>query len=460
MTPHIRNAATIAARVYLCATAFSACGFDNDGSKSPHVPSRRDSLGIEIVDNVVPDAGPRTLWTVDPTPAVDIGMREGPSEYLLESAAGAVRLSDGRIVVAERRALLRYYDSTGKHIKALNLRGEGPGELESITDMVAHRGDSLLITCCSSGSGTIVRGRPLGADLPQTARTQVSVHDAEGRMGREAALSWPEAPARVRRVSGRTSITTNGFSFAGFQGAVSDGSFLTRGSAWPQLEGSPGRRWIQTPYFRVSNDGAVGDTLITLPALDTEEVSDPDDGDRIPIFFRNAPVSPVIDRWMYWGNAESFEIWVFDVLSPSPLRQPSRIIRYSLPNRAADAALTSRYEELMLRRARDREDSLQVLDASRTRPRRPSLPAYEEMHVDADRNLWVRHARLSDWGATVLDPSEPQRWTVIDSSGSVLGEVVTPADLHVAQVGRGWILGIWRDVDDVPHVRIHRLKPD
>jgi hypothetical protein len=57
-----------------------------------------------------------------------------------------------------------------------------------------------------------------------------------------------------------------------------------------------------------------------------------------------------------------------------------------------------------------------------------------------------------------LYPREPQTWSVFDNTGAFVSDVVTPGAIDITHIGRDWILGIWKDAEDVDHVRIHRLS--
>ena len=64
-------------------------------------------------------------------PELHIGVEEGAPEYMLTHVGGALRLADGRIIIADRDNLeLRFYDSKGRHLKSAGGRGQGPGEFE------------------------------------------------------------------------------------------------------------------------------------------------------------------------------------------------------------------------------------------------------------------------------------------------------------------------------------------
>src|SRR5688572_2835117 len=101
---------TVRAVVAIAGTAWvAACTDGGIGSG----PSRRDSAGVEIVENRgAPAWTSATAWTVADTPSVSIGGNESDSTALFSRVQNAVRLGDGRIVVANGGTReLRFYDA-------------------------------------------------------------------------------------------------------------------------------------------------------------------------------------------------------------------------------------------------------------------------------------------------------------------------------------------------------------
>ena len=443
---------TISVMALGVAVLASGCSADVTREQAALRPtaSRRDSSGIEIVENELPSQK-LVAFHVDSAPLADIGLREGPTEYLLSGVRGAVQLSNNQIVVAESDARLRFFDATGKHLRTLNFRGEGPDELESIRDMRLHGRDSLLITCCVAS--TTIRSVDVAgkSTLPSNRTLLAVVLDSSGRMLRKAPVSWPLAPIRVS--AGGT--TLNGDIRVSLFGITSNGFYLARGSVWADPTGKPGRFWLGTPYFRIPFAGTGAETLAVLPAQD--RIEDSDGTVRWLRFNRNAP-EPAIDKSsLYWGNADSFEIHVYDATS-APIVRPTRIVRYALPNRRMEGALLERYYELELGTAMNKADSNEYIEERGTRPANATLPAFDKLHVDSNGNLWVLHARLIESSGSPFDRNEPQIWTVFDASGALLGDVETPTGLNITQIGRDFLIGIWRDYDDVEHVRKFRIR--
>ncbi len=75
------------------------------------------------------------------------------------------------------------------------------------------------------------------------------------------------------------------------------------------------------------------------------------------------------------------------------------------------------------------------------------------IHVDVVGNLWVRdYNRPGDHSS---------RWSVFDSEGRFLGPIALPDGLMPLDIGDDYVLGLWRDTDDVDHVRMYDLvKPE
>jgi hypothetical protein len=67
-----------------------------------------------------PGLGRGRGWRVVSEPLVDIGVADGDAAYQFGRVAGALRLADGRIVVADEQANhLRYFDAAGRHLRTV-----------------------------------------------------------------------------------------------------------------------------------------------------------------------------------------------------------------------------------------------------------------------------------------------------------------------------------------------------
>ncbi|MDE2764692.1 MAG: hypothetical protein OXK74_18215, partial [Gemmatimonadota bacterium] len=105
----------------------------------------RDSAGIRIVENASPAEGSRLHWVIGPEPDVSIGDIDGEDPYLLSYAWDATRLSDGRIVVADRSTSeLRVFDSDGNFGRSFNRAGASQAPWEVTRPELVRRDGSIL----------------------------------------------------------------------------------------------------------------------------------------------------------------------------------------------------------------------------------------------------------------------------------------------------------------------------
>jgi hypothetical protein len=77
---------------------------------------------------------------------VVIGLEEGDPAYLLDRVSGAVRLSDGRIVISNSGSVeLRVYDAEGRYLQAIGRQGGGPGEFRRPDHIRRGAGETIEV---------------------------------------------------------------------------------------------------------------------------------------------------------------------------------------------------------------------------------------------------------------------------------------------------------------------------
>ena len=82
-----------------------------------------------------------------------------------------------------------------------------------------------------------------------------------------------------------------------------------------------------------------------------------------------------------------------------------------------------------------------------------TFPAYGGIAVSVEGYLWVREYDLPG--------AEANNWSVFDAEGTLLGTLGLPPRFRPLDIGPDYILGVWRDEDDVEHVRMYDLvKPE
>jgi hypothetical protein len=156
-------------RYRLCAVATAVLAAACSERSTPAVSSggaEVDSAGVRIVESPARADLPR--WSVDATPTT-IGVVEGPADYTLHRVGSGRVLPDGRIVIANNRTELRFYDRDGVHLRTVGRRGEGPGEFRDIGGLVLAR-DTLFVYDRSnqrltflSPAGEVLGSAPSGA---------------------------------------------------------------------------------------------------------------------------------------------------------------------------------------------------------------------------------------------------------------------------------------------------------
>jgi hypothetical protein len=78
-------------------------------------------------------------------PTLEIGVREGDPAYSFADIAGAVRLEDGRIAVADAgNTRIAIFAADGTALRSWGSRGEGPGEFRTLSRIYPLGGDSLM----------------------------------------------------------------------------------------------------------------------------------------------------------------------------------------------------------------------------------------------------------------------------------------------------------------------------
>jgi hypothetical protein len=391
--------------------ATAACGGEAAGAGA----MVRDSAGIRIVQNDAPAWKEGQGWTVSDTPAVDIGVAEGEAAYQFSRVAGAVRLSDGRIAVADGRAgELRYFSADGRHLRSAGRRGGGPGEFQEMHWLGVGAGDSVLVWDAEAARLSVFSpdGAFVRAWKPDGLRTFPRVRAMVG--GRALLMEPGMDPSRMSQRQGEFRDT----------------------ATWlhvPLAGGAP-RQLSRRPDAEMFGSGG-NDIFMT---------------DHV-VFGRSLQVAGAADGY-YAGDTDAFQVGFHgpDGALLRLIRRPNE------PRRVTDADLNAYFAQdaRMDLSGMPPEMAARFREMQRTLrervPHRRTLPAFSELLVDGTGNLWVRDPRP--------DADQPHRWSVFDGEGRWLGTVQTPADLRVRQIGADWVLGTALDELDVEHVRVHRIR--
>src|SRR5438128_497345 len=142
-------------------------------------------------------AGAQAEWAVSTKPILDIAGVDANGTEIFQNLAGAVRLSNGNLIIADKGSTsIRLIDSKGKLIKSVGRQGSGPGEYR-ILAAASPCGDSLMVwavekTLMVGESGDVAREFALPSD---GSRMQPSLKVSCARGGTFIYLTQPLARA-------------------------------------------------------------------------------------------------------------------------------------------------------------------------------------------------------------------------------------------------------------------------
>lgn len=370
------------------------------------VSTVRDSAGVRIVENEAPAPASRLPWVIGSGPSVSVGALDGDAPYQLFGVEDAMRLADGRILIANSgTSEVRVFDEAGVFIESWGREGEGPGEFVSLTDLMEWPGDSVMAW-------------DFGQD-------RLTLFDQAGGLGRTfSPLLGPDLEP------------------GSAVGVLPDGTILTAGRVpWAGQEPVTGLVRRSREYALVDRSGQ---DRVDLGLHPDEEYFIK--GERLAIMrhpFRR------LNHTEVWGARA--------IIAPSD--------RYEIRGYGEDGAL-----EVLVRRAHTLRPVTQAdLDAhlaGRVAESDPaersalgqlfdgfplveSFPAFSHVLVDTTGDLWVKeYARPGD---------DRSVWTVFDGEGRVRGLVETPPGLLLYEIGPDYLLGRATGELDVERVELWSL---
>lgn len=363
----------------------------------------RDSAGVDVL---VSEHGtwPRgRAWRVDAEPLVDIGAGTNPRQQLFQ-VMDAARLADGRIVVANAGTnQVRIYGTDGRWIRSIGRAGNGPGEFRELLN-IRLRGDSIVTY---DGAGW-----------------RIQVFDTTGALLGAVRLSGDVGAYRLG------GLTPHG------ELMVSRGEL--RGSR------SVGVRWDSVPSLLFDSTGALVDSVGTVGGTDVFLVMSPQMMLGVPPFGGRSSAD-VHDGQLYEGDGLSWQVHVY-----RDDGRLLRILRWSHPGPPVTNADMDSLMSALLAPAPPaaRAGFRRMYDAL---PRPARQPAYDELVVDPEGDVWLRDYRPRSL-------PDHRGWHVFGPGGRLLGAVRLPRDLRVTRVGRDWLLGVWRDSLGVQYVQELRLQ--
>lgn len=394
-------------RMFLIAAVtlnLSGCGGDGSPRSSAVV---RDSAGIRIVENSDPSWRGETAWRLAEAPSLTIGSLDGDPIYQLFGVRNAVRLDDGRIVIANGGSYeLRFYGADGAFLVSTGRQGGGPGEFENLRWVRRMGPDSLLA-------------------YDSRAR-RMSVFDFEGTF------------ARAFTIRGNDEIR-----FPSPSGMFRDGTLLVEGGTAATTNSPSGLSRSDVTLFRFTADGEAGDSLGSVPGNESYIEAD-GQGVRVAgaLFGRSTRFLVSPDAFVVATN-DSYELKRFD-----PTGRLTMIIRRA---HVQHPVTPDDHEALIQQQVEAIPENFRAgfEPLFRKMPIPETMPAFANVLSDDLGDIWVlEYNRPGD---------DQPRWTVFDPEGRMLGTVEFPIGFTPHHIGGDFVLGKWQDEFDVEYVQRYEL---
>lgn len=397
MFPRMRRVCGAASVIVWMLLAW-ACGQARETRRGPII---RDSAGVRIVDNF---DDPVASWRLTPTSLLEIGSVTDTLTSLFQ-VAGAHRLGDGRIVIANRGTdELRYYRADGTFLKAVGGSGQGPGEFERIAWTARCGTDTLYV---------------------YDSRTRrLTVLDDQGQTVRLGRLMLPDNTSP----SGRSRCQPGG-------------PFVSAG--WDQTPLEPGLHRNSTPVGLAS---LAGEPLVIIGDFPGVERWGDDQVrwlGRLP--FGRTLLHTIVNDRVFVGTADTYEVAGYRLDGTLAI-----LIRLAVDERPVTDKDVEAYieRELRLFDNTERRQRFRRMYLDMELP--TSMPSYAAFIADDAGALWIQ-----DFPGP---RDEDVAWRRFSPDGSYIGLAIMPAGLEVFEIGDEYVLGVWRDELDVEYVQLFGLE--
>jgi hypothetical protein len=366
-----------------------------------------DSAGVEIVESSRPLLAGDAGWRVLDSAVVHIGRRDGPVALQLAGVEGALRLTDGRYVIADGgSAELRVFGADGDPQRSFGRPGAGPGEFTTLAG-IGRSADAIWAY--------------------DFALRRVSwFHPDSGVVGTTTLGAEPAALAPA--------------------GALPDRSFVLRQLWGVTATAAATREGVRRDPVAVVRTDSTGSRMDTIALGPGREVTIRVEGGRGVMSrrpFGRDLASAVRDGRVVIGTEDTaaIEEYALDGTLRRRIRfrdGPRGIGEQEIDEFVAAALVDVPPPERTTRRA-----ELEAL------PYPERGPSYDRLVVDDRGYLWIRR-----WKA---DPAAPRVWSVVDPSGAWLTEVELPAGFTLLDVSDDLVVGVELDELDTESVVAYPL---
>jgi len=366
-----------------------------------------DSAGVEIVtsDPLHSDA----TCILGDGPILVLGAIEGEDPYLFHQIRDAARLSDGSVAVVDGGSReVRVFSGTGEHLRSMGGAGEGPGEF---------RGPWLL---------WVLPGDTLWASDYMPWR--FNVFSPLGGFSRAVQPDPYQFHAFVRG------------------GVLANGTSVNV----TQAMAPPGGEETTLLVLAHGPDGALTDTVASLPGSRFEPVTDLPGLFLMPVFQANSVVA-AREGTIAMASARSPEVRILD--AEFGLR---RIIRWQDPDRdVTDRHVQAFREDYVVGRGGRDSPGWSAADEASVGDSRSVaelFPTASDLMLGRDGRLWVKR---------FAKPREEPEWMAFGPEGDFVCRFMPGSDLAPYEFGSDYMLAL--DLDDLGTERVvmyRLLLPD
>jgi hypothetical protein len=360
-------------------------------------------------------------WRLASRPALEIGVEDGPLEYVFDDIQGIVRLPDDRIAVADQgSSQLRVYSPTGVFLDSWGRSGRGPGEFQLIRGIGQCGADSVFVfdfdwrtVVLDSAIEYVREARPY--DVADRARQPYDL--VCNNQGYYAIIGWEDRAG----------------------GAPPQGLYRATAGAWLL---SPIGSNAQT------NPGSIPGAGLVRAAdlgqfLSSERIGTA--GGSQPHPFGRRTVMAIADGAAYLGTGEDYEVRRYTLAGDL-----TGVMRWHGADLAISDSLIETYRAEQRARAGDaRRQAVEAALEEVQMP--PSYPAYTRLAVDTRGNLWAQSFPLASSDSIIT-------WHVLGTDGVLLGSVDIPRYFTPFVFGDREVLGVAIDELGVERVQIRQLS--
>ena len=376
------------------------------GACSQQAPPETETVDIDGSSAQIVTSTPSSseaTCTFSEEPILVIGDNEVDDNQWFSSVRGMGRLSDGSVAVVDRAsAEIRIFDATGRHLRSMGHRGEGPGEFTNPFILWVAAGDSLWV----------------GNYWPWS----YTVFTAQGQFVRRIRLE----PVYINESRGG-GVLENGYTVNARETSTHDPDF-----------GAPDTLIVEIH----DPEGNLIRNLARIPHRSYGTVSEASNFLLGPLFDAGAEVDAV-GSTIVLAQGSQPEVQVLD--DEFNLQM---IIRWSEPNREVTRGDIRAWREDY--RERGDPSDWDEYDDARISPERPAadvFPAFSSVRIGRDGRIWIRQYDR---------PREDRGWLAFSTDGKFLCHM-SQLPGAVREFGADYVLLLHRSELGVQTVRMHSL---